>query len=381
MKFDSEESQLIESLHKLLTSMELMTKDDSTSTLHNYRYGLRDKHDSDGEIYYSRSGVLFHLMPTSPIQLSEEDIPEALVCHHLYHLHVMVDTLVLNGNDFEKWKRNLEFLLGESFNNYGLVTLSLKGHIVSVLKHFNSLAPFNFNFPNKEIPEWFAHQSDVGSRSAIELPPNLLGDNNWMGIVICGSFSIHEHTSTFSETSFKILCHLVSNRHCVNAIPAHSITKDKFSWLHVRGFIWLTYVPHALLTDDLKESRHVIARIYNRSPGLTVNKCSIRLLYKRDLPEFKKAIIQCWTSFFDDLDPIFGFVADEDGQLLHDDRGINEKVPRALNSTPKTSYQVPNYLSRHCIHLFCTLNSLYFVLHLLLLSFSHWSLRSFSIGL
>lgn len=354
--------------------MQPMTNNVSTSTLHNYRYGLRDKHGSIEE-YHSRSGVLFHSLPCS-IQLRG-----TLKRPCLYHSHVMVENL-FHGNDFEKWKRNLQSFLDASFNSCGLVTLSLKGHIISVLKYFNPLAPFNFNFPSKEIPEWFNHQSNC-STSGIELPPNLHEDDNWMGLVICAAFSIHENPSSFSETSLKILCHLMTNRSCVNAVPVHSITKDKFSWLHLRGLIWLTYVPHALLTD-LNESSCVLARIYNRSPGLVVDKCGIRLLYKQDLPEFKQSITQCWTSFFDDLDPIFQFVANEDGNLLHEDyrvetRGTSSKVLRPINA-PKTN-QVS--LSHFGVYICFSLWNLFlsFVLNSLLRSFSHWSLHLFFIGL
>ncbi|PON97453.1 TIR-NBS-LRR-like protein [Trema orientale] len=332
--------ELIESLNKLLTHMESMTKDVSNSTLQNYRYGLRDEHGSNEE-HYSISEVLLHshnIPSQGPDQQSG-----ALMYPNLYHSHVMVETLI-HGSDFGKWKRNLEIILEESFNTCGLVTLSLKGHILSVLKYFDHRLAFNFNFPIKEIPEWFNHQSEW-SASKIQLPQNLHEDKNWMGVVICAAFSVQENPSSFSESSFKILCHLMTNISCVNVVPVHSITKDKFSWLHVRGFIWLTYVPHDQLLTDLTEANYVSARIYSRSPDLMVNKCSIRLLYERDMPEFKRAIIQCWTSFFDDLDPIFGFVADEDGKLLHSDNKLVEittpirnKVPRPINP-PKTNFR------------------------------------------
>ena len=337
LNFDREK-ELIESLHKLLTRMEPMKKDVSTSALHSFRHGLGDKRGSDEESH-TRTGVLSHSILSPFHQSGEGSIPDALTCHYSYHLHVMVDNLILNGNDFVKWKRNLEISLEESFRKPGLVTLSLKGHIISVLKYFNPLSPFNFNFPRKEILEWFDHQNNRSS--TIKLPPNLHEDNNWMGLAICASFSIHEHPSSLSETSLKILCHLITNGSCVNVVPVHFITIDKFSWLHVCGFVWLTYVPNALITD-LKEGSYVSARIYNRIPGLVVNNCSIRLLYKQDFPEFKQAIIQCWTSFFDDLDPIFRFVTDEDAKLLHHDnrpaenRGTSDKVLGPINP-PKTN--------------------------------------------
>ncbi|PON67246.1 TIR-NBS-LRR-like protein, partial [Parasponia andersonii] len=332
--------ELIESLNKLLTHMESMTKDVSNSTLQNYRY-VRNEHGYNEE-YYSISEVLLHNVLIN--QQPDHQQSGALMCPNLYHSHVMVENLI-HGNDFEKWKRNLEIILERSFNTCGLVTLSLKGHILSVLRYFDHRSAFNFNFPIKEIPEWFDHQSG-SSASKIQLPQNLQEDKNWMGLVICAAFSIHEQPSSFSESTFKILCHLTTSRSCVNVAPLHSITKDKFSWLHVRGFIWLTYVPHHQLLTELTQASHISARIYNPTPGLVVNKCGIRLLCKQDLTEFKKAIIQCWTSFFDDLDPIFGFVADENGKLLHDDnkpavkitRGMSDTVPRSINP-PKTNYQ------------------------------------------
>lgn len=333
--------EVIESLTKLLIHMESMTKDVSNSTLQNYRYGLRDQHGSNEE-YYSISEVLLHshnILSQGPDQRSG-----ALMYQNLYHSHVMVETLI-HGNDFETWKRNLQIILEGSFNTCGLVTLSLKGHILSVLRYFDHRSAFNFNFPSKEIPKWFDHQGGLPT-SKIQLPPNFHEDKKWMGLVICATFSVHEQPSSFTESTFKILCHLTTNRSCVNVAPLHSIAKDKFSWLHVRGCIWLTYVPRHQLLTDLTQASYVSATIYSRSPDLTVNKCGIRLLYEQDLSEFKQAIMQCWTSFFDDLDPIFGFVADENGKLLHDDnkpavkitRGMSDTVPQSINP-PKSNYQ------------------------------------------
>lgn len=79
-----------------------------------------------------------------------------------------------------------------------------------------------------------------------------------------------------------------------------SITKEELKSLHRGKFIWLTYIPRVLLTEFNMVS-DVEARIHINCPGLTVDKCGIRLLYRHEDDGFNKVITDCWTSFFDNL--------------------------------------------------------------------------------
>lgn len=53
-------------------------------------------------------------------------------------------------------------------------------------------------FPQSEIPEWFWHQS-TGPSLSIQLPSNFSNASTWIGLVLCASFSVHEHPTITSD--------------------------------------------------------------------------------------------------------------------------------------------------------------------------------------
>ncbi|XP_060669073.1 uncharacterized protein LOC107417682 isoform X3 [Ziziphus jujuba] len=232
----------------------------------------------------------------------------------LIHLQIMAESH-LHENDWLTWKNNLEDFLQTSYNV--IITLSIKGHIISLVKPFHPFLPYNICFPVKETPEWFKGWKANMRRLAVKLPPNLNVDNNWRGVAICASFSVYGNPYAISNSDndfFRLLCHLRTNiRHCLNPAPMFRITKDKFKWLFVHGFIWLTYIPSCLLLAELNgQDSEIFVEIFNECPGLLTQGLAVRLLYEQDVEEFRKSIIKCTTSFFDNnLDLIHQFVDNE----------------------------------------------------------------------
>ncbi|XP_048318238.2 uncharacterized protein LOC107417594 isoform X1 [Ziziphus jujuba] len=234
----------------------------------------------------------------------------------LIHLQIMVETPLFE-NDLTRWKSNLDYFLKRHFCLHIFITLSLKGRIISLLKPFDPFSPYNLCFPRKEILEWFGDYQVNERRMGIGLPPNLKTDKDWRGIAVCVAFSVQEHPNAIldndnSQVSFRLLCHMNTDEGCcLNPVPMFRITKDKFKWSCVRGFIWLTYIPSSLLLAELHGQSYIVIDIYNECPGLFTQNLGVRLLFEQDVEEFRQSITKCITGFFDNLDPVCQFMASE----------------------------------------------------------------------
>ncbi|KAL6284117.1 hypothetical protein ACE6H2_015046 [Prunus campanulata] len=290
----------------------LIPEQDFTSILHKYRCYLKRKHDVEdcGEVIIVHSKRLtFDNRDSTQQKVAEEDAPPPLSLL-VGHVHVLAETQLYGSYSPAKWKRYLQAYLQKSL----VATLSLKGDKISVFKHFDPQNIYNFCFPRKECLEFFKGWTTRSSMIGIQLPPKLYDSGDWRGLAIISSFSVHEHpTATLedlgSQITVKLLCHLRMGEYCLNPVAMCSITKEKFKWLHVRGFIWVTYIPRVLLSEFSAANSDIVeARIYSHCPALTVHECGIRLLYEKEVEEFKQTISQSWTSFFDDVDLIHQFV-------------------------------------------------------------------------
>ncbi|XP_024933792.2 uncharacterized protein LOC112493116 [Ziziphus jujuba] len=239
------------------------------------------------------------------------------------HLQIMAET-PLYTNNLEMWKANLEDSLKQYCCSKFYITLSLRGHIISALKPFIPSTTYNLCFPRKETLRWFKqfNHSDT-QRLVIRLPQNLITDIKWRGLAVCVAFSVDDHQSEIHEIedldiSFRVLCHLnTAQGRCLNSAPSFRISKDKFKWLYVGGFIWLTYVPHWLLLGELNEQSSLEVNIYNECPGVITQSLDAVLLYQQDVEEFRQSIAQCMTSFFSNLDLIQQYIDDENTNPSH----------------------------------------------------------------
>ncbi|KAH7514278.1 hypothetical protein FEM48_Zijuj11G0071700 [Ziziphus jujuba var. spinosa] len=214
----------------------------------------------------------------------------------------------LKVSDPIKWQRRIEESLEQLIEFDVVIALILKGHIISVLKPFHPFSNYNFCFPQKEILDWFEGYQVKDRSMKIKVPSNLNDDENWRGIAVCVSFSIHEHPTIMLdykslEFSFQLKCDLKTEEHCFP--PAKFLTnKFKFTWLCIRRFIWLTYIPSNVFAGHLNKKNYLKIVIFNNCPDVVARHLGARFLYQQDVEELKQSIAKCSTSFFDNLDPI-----------------------------------------------------------------------------
>ena len=155
--------------------------------------------------------------------------------------------------------------------------------------------------PNKETQEWFTHQSG-GHSVAIDIPPNLYNDNNWMGVALCVCFSFGGNRETLLENLVSEIPHFLYcqfRRTVAGGIDDElslgcSISKAAISWLlNVGEFIWISYVPGETCKNILRQCNRVESSFVSDWPGVMVQDCGLRLLYQCDLVEFKQKLEQC----------------------------------------------------------------------------------------
>ncbi|KAH7516738.1 hypothetical protein FEM48_Zijuj10G0166800 [Ziziphus jujuba var. spinosa] len=181
----------------------------------------------------------------------------------LIHLQIKAETPLFQ-NDLTRWKRNLEDILELLVRFYVFITVSLKGHIISVLKSFDPFSTYNLYFPRKEILEWFGDYRVSERAVGIGLPPNLKTNKDWRGIAICAAFSVQEHPNAILDDEnlhvlFRLLCHLSMDQECcLNPTPMFQITKDKFKWSYefVQKMIYNSCFPPTEIPEYSSSNHH-----------------------------------------------------------------------------------------------------------------------------
>ncbi|XP_062017636.1 disease resistance protein Roq1-like [Rosa rugosa] len=272
-----------------------------------YRCHIQGKQgilESDKIIVHSKSLLLDNSIKKK--LTGKESIMLSLACHHL---HIVADAHFWGSYSGLRWKRCLELLLQYS----EVATLSVYGQVISVMKHFSPSSPFNFCFPKNEVlPDW------IRVRQLYQLlEEQLYDDKSLRGLVICATFSFDDYSAMnnpASEMTVELVCHLSDDdsRFCVNAAPMLTITKEEFQWFYFRDFMWLTYIP-LVMVPEVKVISGIRANVSSNCPGLRVDSSDTCVLYRQEEEEFKQAITQCWTSFFDNMDLLRRFVqADAD---------------------------------------------------------------------
>ncbi|XP_061993336.1 uncharacterized protein LOC133711197 [Rosa rugosa] len=171
-------------------------------------------------------------------------------------------------------------------------------------RDFDCALTYNSCFSPSDIVEWFGHHSN-GPSVKIPLPSNLYKENtNWVGLALCAYFSVLDPSNASldhldsEKLDHHLTCYLETDSCSTDFFHCY-ITKNKeFKWLHLGGFLWVSYIPRRLLSLDHQSNEciNLEASIGSDRQGLGVLKCGLRLLYQHDVEEFKKTIMHCKTS-------------------------------------------------------------------------------------
>ncbi|KAM1866215.1 hypothetical protein ACFX13_009092 [Malus domestica] len=128
-------------------------------------------------------------------------------------------------------------------------------------------------------------------------------DSNWLGLAVCANFAILEHLTSEIDNldvpaiSHNLSCHFESDKG--NSLHHYCTSKEEFMWLHLGGFVWVSYIPRAWFSDQLNECSSLEASVVSDHEAFSVHKCGLRLLYQHDEEEFTQAILQYMTSLCD----------------------------------------------------------------------------------
>ncbi|KAB1216441.1 hypothetical protein CJ030_MR4G029047 [Morella rubra] len=163
---------------------------------------------------------------------------------------------------------------------------------------------YNYCFPPGKIEEWFTHHSR-GHFVAIDLPPYLYDDDTWMGLAFWASFSINRDPETFRTTVD------VGTKPC-----ARHYRRREIMWLvNLRKFIWISYIPREQLKYMSGQSHtHIVASLESHWPGMTMEKCALRLLYQHDRVQFEQKLKDCNDLISEYGHPRVQFVVDQENR-------------------------------------------------------------------
>ncbi|PON51854.1 TIR-NBS-LRR-like protein [Parasponia andersonii] len=162
-------------------------------------------------------------------------------------------------------------------------------------KVFDQTVIYNSCFPPSEVPEWFYHQA-TGPSVSIQLPKNFHDENDWIGLALWASFSARDHSMAILENeAHDLICHVECDRGSLERLHACRTGKKEFKWLHLGGFIWLSYIPRWWFSGEMNHCSIMEASFGSGLPGLWVEKCGLRLVYEQgnDIQEFGGIIDLC----------------------------------------------------------------------------------------
>ncbi|KAK9995038.1 hypothetical protein SO802_024741 [Lithocarpus litseifolius] len=155
-------------------------------------------------------------------------------------------------------------------------------------------------FPPVEILNRFSNKSNKPSVT-INIPKSC----EWMGLVVCAYFSVHDQTAFLdrpnSTIPHQLFCLLESN--AVDPVRGKidvRTNKEEFLWLDVEGrFLWLSYLPFGFFPDRAiqdSSSTSIEVSFVSDWPGVTVQKCGLCFYYEHD--EWLQTIINnCWQEY------------------------------------------------------------------------------------
>ncbi|RXH81127.1 hypothetical protein DVH24_005041, partial [Malus domestica] len=208
----------------------------------------------------------------------------------------------------DKKGKNKQCAEGNSESSSRCSSYIMKPHLERLVKpshrkwDFDRFSVYNSCFPSNIDLEWFGHQSNDYSLT-ISLAQNLNMESNWLGLAVCANFAILEHLTSeidkldIPAISHNLSCHFESDKG--NSLHHYCTSKEEFMWLHLGGFVWVSYIPRVWFSDQLNECSSLEASVVSDHEAFSVHKCGLRLLYQHDEEEFTQAILQYMTSLCD----------------------------------------------------------------------------------
>ncbi|XP_052880899.1 TMV resistance protein N-like [Gossypium arboreum] len=200
------------------------------------------------------SGNNFISIPSSLIRLSKLETLELSGCRALKSLPELPTSINC-------------YKLAENINALTL----LKEH----LKVFgNSRKMFNVIIPGSEIPEWFSQQIG-GSTIMIDLPLEVLSDNQWMGVALCCIFVSYDA----SEDEGLMCQAVILDRYSRYANWTEYMFQDKCGEHDETKNLWAT--------DCFDHEYYQLWLSFGHKRSVWVKKCGVRIVYESDLEEME----------------------------------------------------------------------------------------------
>ncbi|XP_042966131.1 disease resistance protein RUN1-like isoform X4 [Carya illinoinensis] len=209
---------------------------------------------------------------------------------------------------------------------------------------FHPSTRYSFCFPPCKVQDWFTHQS-CGHSVAIDIPPRLYGNDNWMGLVLYASFSIRRDSETLLDN-----CQLQMALHD-RSFSCHTSRHEIKQFITPGGFCLIAYVPASNVLGHWEQySSHIAASFVSDCPIITMEKCGLRILYKHDQVQFEQELKHCNDLFSEYRDSTGPFMADLEKTNattvpLHSNKDLEIKISiRPIDHQEKTNKTRRSYL-------------------------------------
>ncbi|KAG2663157.1 hypothetical protein I3760_16G014300 [Carya illinoinensis] len=201
---------------------------------------------------------------------------------------------------------------------------------------FHPSTRYSFCFPPCKVQDWFTHRS-CGRSVAIDIHPRLYCNDNWMGLVLYASFSIHKDSETLLENCQLRMALRDGSFSC--HISRHEIKQ----FITPGGFCWIAYVPARNVPMSWQQyGSHIAASFVSDCPIITMEKCGLRILYKHDQVQFEQELKHCNDLLSEYRDSTGPFMADLEKTNattvpLHSNKDLEIKISiRPIDHQEKT---------------------------------------------
>lgn len=111
-------------------------------------------------------------------------------------------------------------------------------------------------------------------------------------MALCAYFSDIENPSSAQdkldpESSQHLICSFKTGKGNVENLHSYQASYKEIKGLGDGRFIWLSCIPKVWFLDTLDQCSLLEARFVSETPGIKVEKCGMRFVYKQDEEQFK----------------------------------------------------------------------------------------------